>query len=77
MITRNPYDRVYVLKQAVYRMGEPSADAHQRMKAAVYLLGRVSSPIVRPPMLPLSREVVAGLARDLERVGMTPSAVAA
>ena len=47
------------------------------MKAAVYLLGRVSSPIVRPPMLPLSREVVAGLARDLERVGMTPSAVAA
>lgn len=58
-------------------MGEPSADAHQRMKAAVYPLGRVSSPIVRPPMLPLSREVVAGLARDLERVGMTPSAVAA
>jgi hypothetical protein len=40
---------LYVLKQVVYRMGEPSADAHQRMKAAVYLLGRVSSPIVRPP----------------------------
>jgi 4-hydroxy-tetrahydrodipicolinate synthase len=70
-------DRVYVLKQAIYRMGEPSADAHQRMKAAVYLLGRISSPIVRPPMPPLSREVVASLARDLEQVGMTPMAVAA
>jgi 4-hydroxy-tetrahydrodipicolinate synthase len=70
-------DRVYVLKQAVYRMGEPSADAHQRMKAATYLLGRISSPVVRPPLPPLSREVVAGLARDLERVGLTPTAVAA
>ena len=63
-------DQVYVLKQAVYRMGEPSADAHQRMKAAMHLLGRISSPRVRPPLAPLPDEVVAGLRRDLERVGL-------
>jgi 4-hydroxy-tetrahydrodipicolinate synthase len=65
-------DRVYVLKQAVYRMGEPSADAHQRMKAAVYLLGRISSPVVRPPLPPLPDAVFAELARELDRVGMAP-----
>lgn len=63
-------DRIYVLKQAVYRMGEPSADAHQRMKAALYLLGRISSPRVRPPLAPLPDEVIAGLRRDLEGIGL-------
>src|SRR5262249_42548685 len=70
-------DRVYVLKQAVYRMGEPSADAHQRMTPAMPVPGRIASRVVRPPMPPLSREVVASLAQDLERVGLTPTAVAA
>lgn len=63
-------DRVYVLKQAIYRMGEPSADAHQRMKAAVYLLGRIPSPIVRPPLAPLSDEIFAELREQLVQVGL-------
>jgi 4-hydroxy-tetrahydrodipicolinate synthase len=69
-------DRVYVLKQAIYRMGEPSADAHQRMKAAVYLLGRISSPVVRPPLGPLPDEVVAELGEQLARVGLAPALAA-
>ncbi|MFM9106401.1 MAG: dihydrodipicolinate synthase family protein [Chloroflexota bacterium] len=69
-------DHVYVLKQAVYRMGEPSADAHQRMKAAVWLLGRISSPVVRPPMPPLAPAVFDELARELTRVGMAPAVAA-
>ncbi len=67
-------DHIYVLKQAVYRMGEPSADAHQRMKVAVYLLGGISSPRVRPPLEPLSAESVAGIQADLESVGLLRSA---
>lgn len=65
-------EQVFVLKQAVYRMGEPSFDAHQRMKMAVYLLGRISSPRVRPPLAPLADDVIAGLRHDLERVGLRP-----
>lgn len=69
-------DNIYVLKQAVYRMGEPSADAHQRMKAAMFLLGRISSPIARPPLLPLSQSVFDELERELNRVGLlTPAGV--
>jgi len=63
-------DKVYVLKQAVYRMGEPSADAHQRMKAAMFLRGLISSPIVRPPLSPLSPSVYAELEHELKRVGL-------
>jgi 4-hydroxy-tetrahydrodipicolinate synthase len=66
-------ERVYILKQAVYRMGEPSADAHQRMKAAVYLLGRISSPIVRPPLAPLDPAVFADLRHQIAAVGLEPA----
>ena len=64
-------DKVYVLKQAIYRMGEPSADAHQRMKAAMYLLGRISSPIARPPLPPLSQAVIDELEQQLNAVGFS------
>lgn len=67
---------VYVLKQAVYRMGEPSADAHQRMKTAVWLMGQISSPVVRPPMAPLTPDVVDSIRRDLGKVGMLTGATA-
>lgn len=33
---RRIYDRIYELKHAVYKMGEPSATAHARMKEAMY-----------------------------------------
>ena len=69
-------DSVYVLKQAVYRMGEPSADAHQRMKTAVWLMGQISPPVVRPPMAPLTPDVVDSIRRDLGKVGMLAGATA-
>lgn len=38
------------LKEAVYGLGEPTGDAHSRMKMAMYLAGRLKSPIVRAPI---------------------------
>jgi 4-hydroxy-tetrahydrodipicolinate synthase len=69
-------ERVYALKQAIYRMGEPSADAHQRMKTAMYLLGRISSPLVRPPLPPLSGVVVDELRQALMGVGLSVAVAA-
>jgi len=37
------------LKQAVYGFGEPTGDAHARMKMAMFLAGLVKSPVVRRP----------------------------
>ncbi len=41
--------RINPLKDIVYGMGEPTGDAHVRMKYAMVLAGRLSSPVVRPP----------------------------
>lgn len=68
-------ERLFVLKQAVYRMGEPSADSHQRMKAAMHLCGRISSPCVRPPLAPLVEELLVELSDHLSEVGLLPVAV--
>jgi 4-hydroxy-tetrahydrodipicolinate synthase len=41
--------RINPLKDVVYGGGEPSGDAHARMKMAMYLAGIVKSPAVQPP----------------------------
>jgi 4-hydroxy-tetrahydrodipicolinate synthase len=42
-------DRINPLKDVVYGGGEPTGDAHARMKTAMYLAGILKSPIVQPP----------------------------
>ena len=37
------------LKDAVYGGGEPTGEAHARMKAGMYLAGVIDAPTVRPP----------------------------
>ncbi len=62
-------DLVYRLNKIVYRFGEPSSDAHQRMKVAMTLQGRFPSDVVRPPLRPLSPEETARIAAELESSG--------
>ena len=42
-------NRINPLKDAVYGTGEPTGDAHARMKMAMYLAGILKSPAVQPP----------------------------
>jgi 4-hydroxy-tetrahydrodipicolinate synthase len=64
-------ERVDALARAIYQFGEPSAEAHQRMKAAAYLTGRLNSSIVRPPLRPLEGPTIAAMRLELERAGET------
>ena len=64
-------DRVDTLAKAIYAFGEPSADAHQRMKMAAYLTGKLKSPVVRPPLRPLDDVTLTDMARALRRAGET------
>ena len=41
--------RINPIKDVVYGMGEPTGDAHARMKCAMVLAGRLGSAVVRPP----------------------------
>jgi 4-hydroxy-tetrahydrodipicolinate synthase len=52
--------RINPLKDVVYGGGEPSGDAHARMKMAMYLAGIFKSPAVQPPTrLPSAAETDA------------------
>jgi 4-hydroxy-tetrahydrodipicolinate synthase len=47
-------EQVYQFNWMIYRFGEPSGDAHQRMKVAMTLQGRFPSITVRPPLRPIA-----------------------
>lgn len=63
-------EKVRPLAKIIYRFGEPSGDAHQRMKAARWLLGKFPSPHVRRPLRPLPAEEVDRIRRELNEAGL-------
>ena len=61
--------KVRPLSQIVYRFGEPSSDAHQRMKCAMTLLGKFPSMRMRRPIRPLPADEVERIAAELVAAG--------
>ena len=57
------------LARIVYSFGEPSGDAHQRMKCARWLIGKFPSPKMRRPLRDLDAEQVAKIRAGLEAIG--------
>ena len=57
------------LARIIYRFGEPSSNAHHRMKCARWLLGKFPSPHVRRPLRPLPDSEVARIRTDLQNLG--------
>ncbi|MBM4011558.1 MAG: dihydrodipicolinate synthase family protein [Planctomycetes bacterium] len=64
-------DLVAPLARIVYAFGEPGCGAHQRMKAAKWLLGRFPSPVFRRPIRPLSFEQLTAIRVGLEALGLS------
>lgn len=62
--------RINPLKEAVYGLGEPTGDAHSRMKTAMVLMGRFKSATVRPPIRQPSAAEVAEIERVLGEAGL-------
>jgi 4-hydroxy-tetrahydrodipicolinate synthase len=56
-------DRIYPIAQCFYT--EPFGDMHNRMKEALVILGRQKRAVVRPPLVKLSDDEIAGIARAL------------
>jgi 4-hydroxy-tetrahydrodipicolinate synthase len=53
----------------IYSFGEPSSDAHHRMKCARWLMGKFPSPHVRRPLRPLAQAEVRGIVQRLREAG--------
>ncbi|KDP85082.1 dihydrodipicolinate synthase family protein [Cupriavidus basilensis] len=64
------------LKDAVYGAGEPTGEAHGRMKAAMALAGILSDGTVRPPTHAPSAAELAAIKAALEQAGITQKAAA-
>jgi 4-hydroxy-tetrahydrodipicolinate synthase len=64
-------EKIRPLAQIVYRFGEPSGDAHQRMKCAMTLLGQFPSMRMRRPLRPLPEAEVERIRQELRQAGYT------
>jgi len=62
-------ERVRPLARIIYRFGEPSGEAHQRMKCARWLQGGFPSPVVRKPLCPLPAAEVNRVRSELRAAG--------
>ena len=58
------------LKDVVYGMGEPTGEAHARMKYAMFLSGQFKSPLVRRPTNVPSGAVAKGIEEAVRKAGM-------
>ncbi|MCC7519516.1 MAG: dihydrodipicolinate synthase family protein [Verrucomicrobiae bacterium] len=63
-------EMVRPLAQIIYRFGEPSSNAHQRMKCARWLMGKFASPHARRPLRPLPATDVERIRGELKAIGL-------
>lgn len=58
------------LARLIYNFGEPGCGAHQRMKVALWLMEKFSSPHFRKPVRPLPKDDIERLRLELTKLGM-------
>jgi 4-hydroxy-tetrahydrodipicolinate synthase len=63
-------NRINPLKDVVYGSGEPTGDAHARMKMAMYLAGLLKSPRVQPPTREPAGAELDAIKQALRNAGM-------
>ena len=67
---RRVQDLITPLKEAVYGAGEPTGEAHARMKAAMQLAGVIDEATVRPPTHAPNADEVRALREALAQAGL-------
>ena len=63
--------RINPLKDVVYAKGEPSSDAHARMKVAMHLCGRIKDTTVRPPIEQPAGKTYEAIVNAVKESGLT------
>lgn len=62
-------EKIFPMSNAIYGFGQPSGEAHARMKEAIYQRGIFSSPLMREPVQPLFKEEIKGVTNALKAAG--------
>jgi 4-hydroxy-tetrahydrodipicolinate synthase len=68
-VAKEAQKTVAPLARLIYNFGEPGSGAHQRMKVALWLMGKISSPVFRRPLRPLSEENIDKIRQTLKHLG--------
>ncbi len=63
-------DRIFPLKEVVYGSGEPTGDAHARLKTAMMLAGRFGSNRMRPPIRPPEGATLEAVRTAVKNAGL-------
>ena len=66
-VIRDDSDCIYHISQAIYGGGQPSGEAHARLKEALVQRGIFKNAIMRKPVLPLSQEEKDWVAEGLKK----------
>jgi len=62
---RRVHEKIYPLSVAIYRDG-PAGRANVRLKTCLHILGRLASPLARPPQFPATATEIARLTHALD-----------
>ena len=73
--TRELQEQIFPMAEAIYGIGEPSGDAHARMKEALKQRGVYSSSLMRPPILPLSEKELGKVSDAISRLEQPKAAM--
>lgn len=63
-------NRIYPISQAIYGGGQPSGEAHARLKEALRQRGVFKNALMRKPVLPLNQEEKDWVAKGLKESGL-------
>lgn len=68
--TREYEKKIAPMAEAIYGIGQPSGEAHARMKEAIYQRGIFSSPLMREPVLPIHQKEKDEITAALKNAGL-------
>jgi 4-hydroxy-tetrahydrodipicolinate synthase len=69
-LARDHQAKIFYVSQAIYGVGEPSGDAHARMKEVLKQRGLFTSALMRLPILPLNKNELQGVTDGLKEAGV-------
>ncbi|MGS0650513.1 dihydrodipicolinate synthase family protein [Staphylococcus arlettae] len=69
-LAKKTYAEIFKLKQAIYKMDQPSSSSHLRMKEAMYQRGLIRTNHARKPVEPLTQKEKDEITQGLRMVGM-------
>ncbi len=68
--SRELQDKIFPMANAIYGFGEPTGEAHARMKEAIHQRGFFSSALMREPLMPLDQDEIDGVTEGLKLAGL-------